>query len=332
MNEIYSSELIPNKEKSAHCSSIIELPNGNLMVSFYAGTAEKHPDSKIYTCIYDKKTKLWEEPLVRINTEGKSDGNAVLFLDRSNRIWLFNNTIHKEWKKPPRTWDWALTDNKYTCSDDLGNTWSEVKDFFPDLIGWNFKNKPIYLQNDTILVPMYDDLEFQSRMAISQDNCKSWFLSDFIETEKPPGTKMGNIQPSIIQKKNGDVIAFLRPKRLKRILISESKDNGQTWTKTRESELKNPNSGIDAVKLSNGNIVIVFNDLTYYLRYKLSIAISNDEGKTWVCKKILEKGRITHEYSYPAIIQDSEGFIHVTYTYKRECIKHVRIKEEWIWS
>ena len=49
---MYKTHLIPNREKSAHCSSLIELPNGDLMVSFYAGTAEANPDTKIYISIF----------------------------------------------------------------------------------------------------------------------------------------------------------------------------------------------------------------------------------------------------------------------------------------
>ena len=79
MKPIFGAELIPNVEKFAHCSSIIELPNGNLMVSSYAGTGEHNPDTKIYTIIYDKTSRKWLKPEIRVNTPNKSDGNAILF-------------------------------------------------------------------------------------------------------------------------------------------------------------------------------------------------------------------------------------------------------------
>lgn len=332
MKQIYYAEPIPNKEPSVHCSSIIELPNQDLMVSYYAGTAEKHPDTKIYTVHYDNIKKHWNEPEVRLDTPDKSNGNAVLFLDKNQRIWLFNNTIHKEWKNEKRKWDWAATDNKYMYSDDLGCTWSENRDMFPNLIGWNFKNKPIYIQNGDILVPIYDDLEFQSRVAISPNNGKTWELSGLIKTEKSEGRKIGNIQPSLIEKENGNIIALLRPRTIRKILYSISINNGKNWTKTYATKLKNPNSGIDAVKLNNGHVVLVYNDISFYQRYKLSVALSEDEGNNWKYKKTLELSFPWKEFSYPAVIQDSHGLIHITYTYKREYIKHVVINEAWIKS
>ena len=51
-------------------------------------------------------------------------------------------------------------------------------------------------------------------------------------------------------------------------------------------------------------------------------AVSND-GKTWSAAAILE--REPGEYSYPAVIQASDGRIHVTYTWKRQRIKHAVI-------
>ena len=340
MKPVFGAELIPNVEKFAHCSSIIELHNGNLMVSSYAGSGEHNSDTKIYTIVYDKTLRKWNKPEIRVNTPNKSDGNAILFLDNNDRIWLFDNTIHKEWKNAQIHWDWAATDNKFMYSDDLGKTWSENKPMFPDKIGWNYKNKAIYTKEGVILIPMYDEPTWQSRIAISSDEGKSWKYSGPIITPQQvspdslPLKKskvIGNLQPTLFQKMNGDIVAYLRPKKLKRILVSISKDNGQTWSKTHPTNIRNPNSGIDLVELDSGNILLVYNDITL-LRYKLNVALSEDEGKAWKYKKAIEKDAPWWEFSYPAVIQDSKGFIHITYTYKRKCIKHIKISEEWIKS
>jgi predicted neuraminidase len=51
------------------------------------------------------------------------------------------------------------------------------------------------------------------------------------------------------------------------------------------------------------------------------VAVSEDDGNTWRDFLTLESG--LGEYSYPAIIQSSDGKVHVTYTYLRKKIKHV---------
>ncbi|QED80905.1 hypothetical protein FTV90_15530 [Escherichia coli] len=58
----------------------------------------------------------------------------------------------------------------------------------------------------------------------------------------------------------------------------------------------------------------------------LSISRSNDNGKTWGNVLTLESQE-GKEFSYPAIIQSSNGKIHITYTYNRESIKHITLEE-----
>ena len=47
------------------------------------------------------------------------------------------------------------------------------------------------------------------------------------------------------------------------------------------------------------------------------------DGKAWQSVRVLESD--PGEYSYPAVIQTSDGLVHITYTWKRERIKHVVI-------
>jgi predicted neuraminidase len=86
-------------------------------------------------------------------------------------------------------------------------------------------------------------------------------------------------------------------------------------------QLPNPNSGIDAVTLKDGRHLIVYNHTTQG-RTPLNLAVSRD-GTAWSAPIVLESE--PGEYSYPAVIQTADGMIHVTYTWKRERIKHVVI-------
>jgi predicted neuraminidase len=84
------------------------------------------------------------------------------------------------------------------------------------------------------------------------------------------------------------------------------------------TELPNPNAGLDGVTLKDGRHVLVYNHATRG-RTPLNVAISRD-GNNWQQVATLETQ--PGEYSYPAVIQTRDGKIHVTYTWKRQRIKH----------
>jgi predicted neuraminidase len=83
----------------------------------------------------------------------------------------------------------------------------------------------------------------------------------------------------------------------------------------------NPNSGIDAVALRDGRIVLIYNDSTSE-RTPLDLAVSRD-GENFRNFAVLESK--PGEYSYPAIIQDAKGDLEITYTWNRKSIKYVHI-------
>ena len=63
-------------------------------------------------------------------------------------------------------------------------------------------------------------------------------------------------------------------------------------------------------------------------RGKLNVAVSAD-GKNWkAALKLEDKTTIDGKKAYgayPAVIQDSDGLVHITYTWRRESINYVVI-------
>jgi len=100
-----------------------------------------------------------------------------------------------------------------------------------------------------------------------------------------------------------------------------SNDAGRSWTPMTATRLANPSAGIDAVRLADGRFLLAYNP-TSRGRNTLEVAISID-GRAWRRAVTLEDS--PGEYSYPAIIQSSDGLVHVTYTWNRRRIRHVVI-------
>lgn len=202
-------------------------------------------------------------------------------------------------------------------------------------LGWQTKNKPIRINGSRLLVPYYSDEFSFSLIAITDDWGKNWRFSE-------PLVGPGCVQPSLVQKKDGTIVAYMRDNGPppKRIIMSESTDDGLTWSMVRDSELPNPAAGADAVTLQNGHWALAYND-TEEGRHSLAISISTDEGKTWRWTRHLEKddrGSIATEGEYPAIIQGADGTLHVVYSYDlhdrpgkpHKTIKYAKFSESWV--
>ncbi|PLK43412.1 exo-alpha-sialidase [Emticicia sp. TH156] len=298
-----------------HASSIVELSKGQMMATWFGGTRESNPDVCIWIARYDGSK--WSKP------EKVADGvindklryptwNPVLFKTKEGKLFLF----YKVGKNPREWWGEVKT------SADNGATWSAAEKLPEGMLG-PIKNKPVQLANGDILYPTSTESvkgnKWHIHLEKSDKNGRNW---QKIEIENDT---FGVIQPSILQYADGRMQLLCRSKQ-NYVVETWSNDNGKTWGPLKVTSLPNPNSGTDAVTLKNGLQLIVYNPLKKGRewsngRQKLSVAASRD-GVNWKDICILEdepKG----EFSYPAIIQSSDGLVHITYTNDRKNVKYV---------
>lgn len=290
-----------------HASTIAQTRKGTLVAAWFGGTREGHQDVVVF--VSRKVDGAWSEP-VEVADGKQEDGrqfpcwNPVLFQPKEGPLMLFYKV-----GASPRSW-WGLL----RTSDDDGKTWSALRRL-PDGILGPIKNKPVQLANGDILCPTStEDDGWRVHFERSSDLGKTWSKTAPIND----GKTIGAIQPSILFQRDGRLQALGRSKQ-GRLWQSFSKDQGKTWSELGLVELPNPNSGTDAVTLADGRHLLVYNH-TSKGRTPLNVAVSED-GKAWKSVAVLETE--PGEYSYPAVIQSADGKIHITYTWRRQKVKHV---------
>ena len=395
--------IFPYQGEHVHGSTLVELPNGDLLSAWFQGSGERWADDvRIMGSRLAEGDTAWSAPFLMADVKGFPDINPILFLDKKGRVWLmwyavlanqwetsipmyrisddYSSPGAPEWKwqevllvkvgdKTERgiqpgdefvkqveeqiiSYEQYLTGElRSSIPDSLWNAlsvaWTEYKEKMDSLssgknmvrngriqvdgkeesaqlgypltrrLGWQTKNKAVYA-GDRLVVPLYSDGFDCSLFAFTDDGGQTWSYSN-------PVLGGAGIQPTILVGKKGELTAYLRdngppPQRMQR---TDSRDNGSTWSIAKDDILPNPGAGFDAVTLSSGEWLMVFND-TEDGRHNLSVALSNDEGKSWKWNKAIENDtreeRSTSSH-YPSVIAGADGRIHVTYSFHRDDIE-----------
>ena len=378
----FRSEFIaPPENLHNHGSCLVEAPNGDLFVCWFNGTGERTADDcKILGARLVKGATRWSEPFVMADTPDLPDTNCCMFVDPRGRLWLIWPTIldnHWEsallkiriaedyagpgapvWKtqdvlhvKPGPEFAATMrsameayrpraTEPKIKAFIDYALSASQDK--LKSRLGWMTRAHPFVLEGQRLIVPLYSDGFNFSLMAITDDWGSTWHTSTPLVGE-------GNVQPSIIRRRDGSLLTFMRDNGLppQRIQQATSVDRGETWSPVTDTDLPDPGAGLELMTLANGHWVVINND-TEKGRHRLTVQLSDDEGRTWKWRRSLENDAPDADagrYGYPSILQARDGSIHVTYSVQlrpslakpdangkpaHKTIRHVQFNEAWL--
>ena len=301
---------------SCHASTIVEVAPNHLMAAWFGGTEEGNKDVGIY--LSSNTGESWSTPQNVVKpliteTDTFPCWNPVLYKSKRERLYLFYKV-----GKNPREWFGAML-----TSEDNGTTWS-APTYLPEGILGPIRNKPVEMIPGIILcgssTESVESNKWRVHVEMYNEVADTW--------EKIPVQNTKNlevIQPTFLLHAERKVQMLCRSKHDK-LVTSWSEDAGRNWSDMDTLDVVNSNSGVDAVTLSYNSFLLTNNPLPrganwYNGRNLLDVEHSTD-GTHW--QKVLDlENQEKGEFSYPAIIQTSEGKVHIVYTYDREYIKHV---------
>ncbi len=318
--------LFPVEHWHNHSSSIVEHPEGHLLVTWFHGSGERTADDvKVLGAWQGAGTTTWTAPMELADTPGYPDTNPTLFVDRGATLWLLWPTIlANEWPsalmKVKTAARWPVGEvPRWDASEVLhvtpGDRFAEVTRREADRLAASVPAGDAGARARAYLDRLKTDaadkltrrlgwmtrvhpLQLEDGRIIVPLYSDGFSFSLMAISDdggrtwhtSDPLVGGGNIQPALARRKDGTIVAYMRDNGPppKRIHVSESSDRGETWSTVRDTDLPNPGTSPDVAVLQSGRWALVYNDLERG-RYSLAVALSDDEGRTWTARRHLER-------------------------------------------
>lgn len=331
---------------TAHAPALLELPNGDMLCCWFAGTYEGSADIRIICSRLERDGDRWSKPVDISGDPTRSEQNPSLFYGPDDAVWaIYTAQLDRQAGKDNMQFTSQIRCQKST---DGGRTWGPYETLFAR--EGSFCRQPIqvlangrwifgnWLCTDSVDGLSGDPTAFQ----ISDDQGKTWRQVDM------PNSR-GRVHANVVEMDDGHLLAFMRSREADFIYRSESFDWGDTWSEPKPTPLPNNNSSISALRLQSGRVAIAYNPTCTPdpkpgkaawpgLRCPVAVALSEDGGLTFPIVRWMELGEgymgeenrtNNKQYEYPYLMQSRDGMLHLAYAaFTRLGVKYVRFSEQ----
>lgn len=149
-------------------------------------------------------------------------------------------------------------------------------------------------------------------MYLSKDDGKTFSKLGGVDTKR----QRSYDEHMILELNDGKLAMFIRA--ACGIAVSYSYDGGKNWTEAVDSGLGGPTSRFHVKRLKSGRIMLI-NHYNYTARDNLTVLLSEDDGKTWKYKLLLDERK---DVSYPDAKETDDGCIYIVYDRERGSFKN----------
>lgn len=244
---------LPSPCVQNHAANLALLPDGTLACVWFGGTMEGMGDISIYLSRLAPGNDAWSTPEKMSDNPNKSEQNPLLFVAPDSRVWLLYTS------QTSGSQDGAVVMRR--ISEDGGKNFGAVE-ILCDIPG-TFVRQPIIVNGrGEWLLPVFrcigqpglrwtGDVD-TAAVLISTDAGTSWQMHDVPNS-------IGAVHMNIMPLGDDEMVAVYRNRFSEQVLLSRSADGGRNWSEPESTELPNNNSSVQAVRLSDGAIGIVYN-------------------------------------------------------------------------
>lgn len=192
----------------------------------------------------------------------------------------------------------------------------------PDQTEQNIYSMSEMTKNDEVSMTKFGQYRHGCNVLMADSDTSIHFTESGYIGNRP----LGLLEPSMVQLKDGRVVMLMRAEWGGFLWRSESADNGKTWSSAIPTDIPNPTSLANLIRLPDGRIGLIHNPSgevgKFGLRSPLSLWISDDEMENWSVKADLISTQDYLAYPFPVIYNDTLVF---AYDKNRREIKFVEI-------
>ncbi|GGH49758.1 glycosyl hydrolase [Comamonas phosphati] len=245
---------LPSPCVQAHAANLMVLGDGTLACVWFGGSMEGRSDISVFMSRLAPGAAQWSGPVQLSHDAERSEQNPVLFPAPDGALWLLHTAQHSGHQ------DTSVVRRR--LSRDHGLSW-EPAETLADAPAGTFVRQPIHIHTDgSWLLPVFhcrsqsgqawDGSHDDSGVLRSADQGRSW------QRITVPGS-LGCVHMSIVPASDGGLLAFFRSRWADHVYRSRSDDGGQTWQVPEPTALPNNNSSIQALRLADGRLAMIFN-------------------------------------------------------------------------